>query len=504
MRRGLRGGPFRLIGRLGKAREGTFFQRVAHAGAWAFMMRLSIRGSQLIRTVILARLLAPDDFGLMAMATITILFVESLSRTGFRNALVQFDRDIDDYLDTAWTVEVSRGVILGGLILAGAPLIGSFFGSVEVVPIVRVVAISVVITGFTNMALVKLDRDLAFNRVYRFEVTQRVTEVVVGIAAALVLRSVWALVWGLLAGSVARVIASYVLIPRRMVFEFDRARAGEMYRYGKWIYRTNLLGMLSSELDDILVGRLLGEGPLGLYRMAYTLSQSLVTEIGQTTNQVVFSAFARLKEAGSGLAGALVRSSHLVAFLVFPMAVGFVVAGREITLVLLGEQWLEMVPSFQVLAVAGAVHAVTAVVRIMFESSGVPQLATRYSLIRLAVLALLIYPAIQAWGLLGAAVSVLASSSVSDSLVVRASRRFGAGFRVLASALAWPFFNSLLMGAVLLVVENAIGGVNPILGVLLAVGLGALTYLGSAWLASRFLSYQEPKAFLRRLKGGDA
>jgi O-antigen/teichoic acid export membrane protein len=92
-------------------------------------MRIAIRGAQLLRTVILARLLAPDDFGLMAMATITILLVESLSRTGFRNALVQFDRDIDDHIDTAWTVEVLRGVVLGGLVFAGAPLIGSFFGN---------------------------------------------------------------------------------------------------------------------------------------------------------------------------------------------------------------------------------------------------------------------------------------------------------------------------------------------------------------------------------------
>jgi O-antigen/teichoic acid export membrane protein len=467
-------------------------------------MRIAIRGAQLLRTVILARLLAPDDFGLMAMATITILLVESLSRTGFRNALVQFDRDIDDHIDTAWTVEVLRGVVLGGLVFAGAPLIGSFFGNEEVVSIVRVVSLSVVINGWTNMALVQFDRDLAFNRVFRFEVTQRVVEVVVGIAAAIVLRSVWALVIGLIAGSIARVIASFVLIPRRIRFEIDRAKVSEMYHYGKWIYGTNLSELLSGELDDILVGRILGADLLGLYRMAYTLSQSLVTEIGQTTNQVVFSAFARLQSTGRAVKEALVRSAHFVAFLVFPMAVLFIVAGEQITLVLLGEQWLDMVPSFRVLTVAGTLEAVTAVVKIMFESAGVPQLATRYSVVRLSVLAVLIFPAIQAWGLLGASFSVLASSVVSNILVVRASRRFGAGFRVLASAFAWPFFISLLMGAVVLLVLSALGGGNSLLGLTIAVASGVITYLGSAWLASRYLSYAEPRELLLRLKGMEA
>jgi lipopolysaccharide exporter len=468
------------------------------------MMRIAIRGAQLVRTVILARLLAPDDFGLMAMATITILLVESLSRTGFRNALVQFDRDIDDYIDTAWTVEVLRGLVLGGLVVAGAPLIGSFFGSVEVVPVVQVVALSVVITGLTNMALVKLDRDLAFNRVFRFEVTQRVVEVVVGIAAAFALRSVWALVIGLIAGSMARVIASYVLMPHRMRFAVDRAKLGEMYRYGKWIYRTNLSEVLSGELDDIMVGRILGVDLLGLYRMAYTLSQSLVTEIGQTTNQVVFAAFARMQNTGRAIKEALVRSAHFVAFLVFPMAVGFIVAGEQIVFVLLGEQWMDMVPSFQVLTVAGTLEAVTAVVKIMFESIGVPQLATRYSIVRLGVLAVLIYPTVQAWGLLGASVSVLASSVVSNLLVVRASGRFGAGFRALATAFAWPFLNSLVMGVVVLLVSSALGSESSVLGLAVAIGSGVLTYVGSVWLASRFFSYAEPREFLRRLRGGEA
>jgi O-antigen/teichoic acid export membrane protein len=489
-------GPFRRRGgEVGMAR------RVVKAGLWAFVMRVTIRASQLIRTVILARLLLPDDFGLMGIAVITLLFLEMLSKTGFRNALVQMEGDAEEYMDTAWTVEVIRGAAMAALVAVGAPLVGAFFGSPEVVPIVRVMALTALLNGLTNIAIVRFDRNLEFSRVFRFEVAQRVTEVVVAIAAAFVVRSVWALVIGAVVGSVARVIASFLLAPRRPRLHIDRRQAKEMYSYGRWIYGTNLADYFGGELDDILVGRIAGTGPLGLYRMAYTLSQSVVTEIAQTTNQVVFPAFARLKAAGGDVVGGLLHSAHFVSFLAMPMAMSFVVAGHGIVQVLLGDNWLETVVPLAVLAVAGAVFAVVAVVATLFEGIGRPEVATWSSLARVVGLAVVIYPAVSRWGLVGASWAVLLANVLSVIPLLRPTRQYtGERFRDLVVAVAWPIAISAVAGVLLHGFIGAIGGIGTFGELALAAVVAVVAYLALVAVAGRWLGYRQPGAILQRLR----
>ena len=309
----------------------------------------------------------------------------------------------------------------------------------DAVPILQVMASIALINGFTNMAIVRWDRELRFDRVFRFQLTQRMTEVFVAIGVALIWPSVWALVIGAVAGSVARVTASFALEPRRPHFHIIRAQVRKLTRFGKWIYITNVLSYLTAELDDVLVGRMLGAAPLGLYRMAFTISQSVVTEIAQTINQVMFPAFSLIQQSKDRIIAALTTSTHLTAFIAFPMSAVFIVAAEPLTQVLLGSKWLGMVTALQILAATGAVRTISSLATVMFEGAGSPHLSTRYAAIKLTVLVVTIVPLINSYGIEGAATAtLLAASSVLIPVTRRVRMYSPAQFGRYLQAMAWP------------------------------------------------------------------
>jgi O-antigen/teichoic acid export membrane protein len=481
--------------------DGGFSSNVVNAGAWAFAMRISVRVLQLGRTFILAKLLSPEDFGLMGFAIISLLTLNMLSRTGFWEALVQYKGDIEDRLDTAWTIEAIRGTLIGAVVFGAAPFIAGFFGDPNATEILRVMALSPVLIGFTNLAIARFDRALNFRKVFAFEISQAVAEVAAAIIAALVLRSVWALVIGVIAGSAARVIASFALAPRRPRFVIEREKAIAMFRYGRWIFGSFVLWLLTNEIDDILVGRLLGAGALGLYRMAYTLSQSMVTEIAQTINQVVFPAFSQMQDDRRRLAEGYRQAVHLVSFLAFPAALGLVILGQDMTRVLLNDDWLPMVPALQVLSIAGAIRAVSTITGIMFEGAGSPQTTTRFQTYRLVGLLLTIYPAINRFGLEGAAWATVIATLVGDvPMLVHAGRFLEVPRLSLLRGVALPLLNATVMAGVVWLTSSLFGdtfGAATLIGLIV---VGALAYFAGALVGSRFLGYSEISEVVTRVR----
>ncbi|MDH3397690.1 MAG: lipopolysaccharide biosynthesis protein, partial [Acidimicrobiia bacterium] len=431
------------------------------------------------------------------------LLLESFSRSGFTEALIQKKDDIDAYLDTAWMVEISRGLFTGILVLAGAPLVADFFNASDAVDVVRVMAASVVISGFTNPAVVRFDRQLDFRKVFAFEVSQRLVEVTVAIAAAFIFQNVWALVFGVLAGRVARVVLSFRLTDRRPRLRFEVDKARELFRFGKWVLGSFVVWYFTSELDDILVGRILGIGALGLYRIAFTLSQAVLTEIAQTMNQVAFSAFSRIQEDAKRLGFALVQSVHFVALLAVPMTLGLVVLGEDITRVLLGEKWLPMVSALQVLALAGLIRALSAPAQMMLFGAGRPDLTTALSFMRLVIMAGLLYPFIDRLELFGAGLATLAGAVVADSAILFASTRLvGLPFGRLVSAGGWPMINGGAMAGVVLLGDWLLGGDYGVVGLFSLVALGVAAYALAVLTSWRWLGYRQLSILAKRFGNG--
>jgi len=371
---------------------GTLSQRVIKSGFWVFFLRIINRGFSLIRLIILARILAPSDFGLMGIALLTMSTLETFSKTGFQAALIQKKEDIESYLNSAWTVLILRGFILFIILYFIAPYAAIFFNLPEAKPIIRVIGFSILFQAFTNIGVTYFKKELEFNKEFIYQFSGTLADFIVAISAVLILRNVWALVLGLLAGNVTRCFVSYLIHPYRPRLNFALEKVKELFGFGKWIMGSSILIFLITQGDDVFVGKLLGTTALGFYQLAYRISNIPATEITHVISQVTFSAYSKLQDNIPKLREAYLKTLQLTAFLSFPIAGLIFALAPDFTRIFLGDKWMPMVPVMQVLCIFGVTRSLNATTGPIFQAVGKPSILTKISLSQLIFLAAIIYP----------------------------------------------------------------------------------------------------------------
>lgn len=484
-----------------RADGSSLFGRALSAGFWASAWRMTLRLSTIIRTVILARILAPEDFGLMAIAAISISLLERFTQSGFEAALVQRTDDIEPYLDTAWTFQIMRALVMSGTLVVAAPWIARFFGAPEATEIIRVLAIAVAIAGFANIAVVRFVKELRFDKQFILQLGSKGTDIIVSIGAALILRSVWALVLGVLSGAAGRVIASYVIDDYRPRIRWVRHQFKHLFGFGKWITASQILNYVSENLDDILVGRILGIQSLGWYRMAYNFSQAVATEVESVTSQVAFPTYSKLQGAADKLRVAFMGSVHFVAFLGFPIAIGTALIAPDLTYGLLGDKWAPIIVPMQLLSIAGLFRGISATASPLFRSQGQPSIPPRFGLANIGIMAVLLYPAINAFGINGAAGAVLIAGVIPSIFELQlAFSRVHATRREMLQALAFPALNGAAMATVVLALRFAFFEDPNVVSLAVLTVSGTLAYLGAVFLSTKMLGYCAPTDLLKRIQ----
>lgn len=395
----------------------TLSQRVVRGGLWVFALRIVTRLFGLVRTIILARLLAPEDFGLFGIALLTMSALETFSQTGFQAALIQKKEDIGPYLDTAWTLQAIRGAVLASILFGIGPYVAAFFATPAAAALVRVLGISVLFQGFTNIGVVYFQKQLDFHKQFAYQLGGTLADLLVAITAAILLRNAWALVFGLLAGTFARMGVSYLIHPYRPRFRLEGAKARELYSFGRWILSGSVLSFLFTQGDDALVGKVLGVTALGFYQMAYRVSNLPATEITHVVSQVSFPAYSKLQDDLMKLREAFLGTIQITALISLPLAGGIFALAPDFARIFLGERWMPMVPPMQVLTLFGAARSIS--YGSLYTSVGKPQVLTKIIAGKLLILSVIIYPLTTMWGILGTAVGVLISDLVLEIYAAR-------------------------------------------------------------------------------------
>jgi O-antigen/teichoic acid export membrane protein len=393
----------------------SFSEKVAKGGMWVFGLRIMNRSLAFIRTIILARLLAPEDFGLLGIAMLSISTLETFSQTGFETVLVQ-KQNVESYLDTAWTVSAIRGILLLAILLGAAPMIAKFFNSPDAILVIRVLAISTILSGFTNIGIIFFIKEMEFNKQFLYEFSAILVDLTISITLAFLLRNVWALVWGGLAAKIIRLFLSYILHDYRPRIRLQKEKFKELYRFGKWIVGSTILVFLITQGDDIFVGKILGVTALGLYQMAFLIANLPTTEITRVITHITFPAYSKLQDDMPRLREGYLKVLQLTAFLAIPAAGGIFVLAPDFTRLFLTQKWLPMVPAMQVLTLAGLLRSIASTMSPVFFAVNRPDIDTKLQTIRLLCLAVFIYPLTVHWGLYGASCAVLLGISISSAL----------------------------------------------------------------------------------------
>lgn len=396
-------------------------QQVVLGGIWVFALRITDRLFALVRTIVLARLLAPTDFGLFGIALLALSSLEAFSQTGFNKALIQKKGDTTGYLDTAWTVQVTRGAMLAATLFILSPLVASFFKAPEAKPILQVIALSILLQGFTNIGVIFFQKNLEFHRQFAYMFSGTFVNLIVAISATFLLRSVWALVLGHLAGSFLQMAVSYSIHPYRPRLRLDRQKLSELYLFGRWVLGSSILGFLAVQADDIFVGKFVGITALGMYQMAFRLSNLAATEITGVISQVTFPAYSKLQSDIPKLREAFLKTFEATSMAVLPITAAVLLLAPDFTRIFLGEKWMPMVPALQLLSVSGFILSLLAACGPLVLSVGQPEVGFWVNIIRVGVMAVLIYPLTLNFGIVGTAGAALAGIGACIATTIKAS-----------------------------------------------------------------------------------
>lgn len=396
----------------------TLSARVSRGLFWEGGAALIAQGMGFLVSLLLARLLAPEYFGLISIATLAIQSLIFFQELGFSAALIYRQDDVEAAANTAhWTILATSALLYAAAYLL-SPLVGQFFRSPEVTPVLRVLALTIVINSFSRVPYTLLAKELDFRK----KVLPEVASSVVGNLAALLLAwigwQVWALVAGELISALLVTILVYLFSTWRPKFQFVRPLFGELFGYGKHIAVSQILIFGITNIDDMFVGRMLGKAALGQYGLAYKISNTPATTITRLVNRVTFPAFSILQASQERMRNAFFRQVRFVGALAMPIGVATVIFAHDFVYAVLNEKWAPAIVPMQILAVYGVIRSVAANMGIIFQAGGKPQWLASIAAWRLATMALLLYPFIRWGGLVG--VSLLSAGVAVVDFIISA------------------------------------------------------------------------------------
>lgn len=455
------------------------------------LFRLFDRSIGIVSTVLLARLLTPNDFGLVAMAMTVIAFIELATAFGFEMALIQMREPRREHFDTAWTLNLCMAAGGALLIVAAAQPAAAFYNDPRLAPVMLGIGAAWMLTGLENIGPVWFRRELNFGAEFRFLAAKRVVAFAATLTAALTLGTYWALVIGMASGRLAGVLLSYLVHPYRPRPTLACTR--ELFSFSGWVFVNNALGVALGRVPHLVVGRLFGAQALGPYTVASEIAQLASTEIVAPINRAMFPGYARLTDDPAALRRTCQDATGAIALVALPVSLGIAVLAGPFVRLLLGPQWVAAVPVIQVLAIASTVSAITSNNASVYLALGRPSLVAAILLTRVVVLAVALFVFGVAGGILGVALSELAAAvgSLAVSLPILL-RTLGLKPREYLARLWRPIAASLAMAwAIWEVVAPRVhvDQVGAAAAELLAgVAVGAIaypTFIAALWLVRR-------------------
>ena len=462
---------------------------IAKGAAWMLLARFAERCIGLVSLLVLARVLVPADFGLVAMGMSVIAFVELASTFGFDLALIQREHLTRAHYDTAWTLQIVFGLLCAAIIAIFAYPSAWFYNEPRLVAVMLVLALGRAVQSFENIGTVDFRRQMNFSREFSFSAQKKIIAFAVTVSLALVYESYWALVAGSVTGRLAGLVLSYRMQPYRP--RFSLAARAELFSFSGWIFLVGLAGFASQRSPHFVVGRRLGSAPLGLYTVGSEIALLPVTDMIAPVSRAVFPGFARMASRPDTLRQGFIDVIRVVWIVALPASFGVAAVAQPLVRALLGNKWEEAVVIVQVLALAGALHAATSNHYSAWLALGKTRIVFMMEALHFIVLLPLLLALIRTFGVVGAAYAELFATTISITVeCFLISRVLALPRWTYLSGLWRPLVASLVMAAavVLLVRELAAGVVvQPVLQLVIAIPVGAMAYIGALtllWLVS--------------------
>jgi O-antigen/teichoic acid export membrane protein len=468
--------------------------RVGSALTWSAVQLAAERGLSVVRFLILARLLSPGDFGLLAIATVVVELLLAVTNVGLQPALVQLQEREQHHYDAAWTIGLLRGVAISATLFLAAGPLAQLYGEPRATPLLQLIALRPMLGGLTNPKLADLERGLNFRALALMTVAATVVNTVVAIALAPVV-GVFAVVVGMLVGTATYTALSYRVERYRPRLRLDRSSTAPLLRFGRWVLATSIVGVVGEAALRAVISRRLGAAELGLYYLAARLAYLPNGVVSNVVGSVAFPLHARLLSAPEKAAEALATSLRSLVALLVPAYIVLVVLAPAVSRDLLGPQWAGTPTLVAVLSAAAVIGLISDAVFPMLRGRGQPHRITILLATRSVVLLVAVWPLTSAYGVVGAAAATIcaeipiqiATASIARSMLVRPFR--GVGSVVVAATISGVTGAAIGLG-----LDRMLG---PPLGVIPAGLAAAVVSMAVLWLLDRILGLHLAEQLVR-------
>jgi PST family polysaccharide transporter len=438
----------------------------------------------LITTAILARLLTPDNFGIVAYVTVAITYLTLLKDMGLGAALVQRREDVEKTANTVFTLNLGVGVFITLLTMLIAPLAADYFREPLVTPMLRWLGLSILLNSLGSVHMSRLKREMQFHWKMIPQISNILVKALVSIILALFHYGAWALIIGQLAGSLVSMILVWKIVPWRPKLMIDRTLTRSLFRFGVFIMGEDALSIGQDNFDYLVIGRLFSSVSMGIYTLAFQLPEMLILSLFWVIADVLFPAFASIQDQREKLVQGVLSTIRYLELVITPLALGLCVAADPIIRVVFGEQWLDAIPIMQILAIYALVQSIGFNFGDVYKAIGKPEISIKITVPVMIFRLFALWVGAQ-FGLIYVAVAHLVSVIIEVIVrIIVATRVLKITFGDIAAQ-----FTAFIAGGIMVVISvGALYLTNemaPLARLVIIIACGAASYLGTVWFLER-------------------
>ena len=458
-----------------KVYSGVRWSAVSAWGRQAFRFGISI---------VLARLLLPQDYGLLAMANVFVGFLAVFMTMGFGTVVIQCREVSEALLSSLYYTVLAIGALLAVATCAAAPACAWIYQDTRIIPVMAVLSVSFLLSAPGCIPSALLNREMRFREIAVIELFS----VVIGGAISLILAftgfGVWALVTGFLANTaIASVLYQAISSWRpRMVFQWSQIRS--VWHFGANLTGFSVFNHFARNADNFIIGMFLGAGPLGFYSLAYGILLKPSEAVTAVVSRALFPALSRTQDDDVRLKALYLRACGAIAFVTFPMMLGLMAVAHSFVQIILGDKWLPAIPLIVVLAPLGALQAVLSPVRLLFVAKNRTDWYFRVGVVQSIVVVCAFVAGIP-WGTLGVAIAYVAATLLCLPVWLCLASKLVSGMRVADFGMELlPYgLMALAMSLIVKLSEIALGSIGVAGSVVLfaSVAVGVCVYVGLAF-----------------------
>ena len=471
-------------------------QKTISGIGWSAVGGFFLQVMQFVILVVLARLLSPEDFGLLGMILVFTGIAQLFSELGFGAALVQKTELEERHLSSVFWLNLAVGLILTILVYMSAPWVASFYNEPRLIFLVRAISISFVIGGFGVVQKAMMTRKMQFKLL---AIIQIISVFIAGIITVLMAFSgygVWSLVVQLISVSFLGVLFLWLLGGWRPKFIFQPAALKDMMSFSANLLGAQLLNYGVRNFDYLLIGRYVGSSGLGVYSLAYKFMLLPINQVSKIIGRVMFPALSQIKDDNQRIKRVYLRANRVIGLLTIPLMFGMIVVARPLVLTIVGPNWEAVIPVLQILCLVGIKQPVGSTTGWLYQVKGRTDLMLRWNFISMVITIAAFIIGIR-WGVIGVATAyAIRSYLIWYPAITIPGRLIGLTF--------WEFFKNLggvfACSIAMSMLVWLIGYWMPVswpywLQLIIQVGSGAIVFLMLAH-AFKLQAYDEVKVLL--------